>query len=119
MFDPWAPALNGEDMYSHAKALAPVMVQTTLADYVRLKRFAYMPGLVNYRPLPEMVRAVPVGEGFLDLDAFFEGLRAGGFSGYVAYEMCSPLRGGGSEANLDRTASLSLERICELIGGCA
>ncbi len=38
------------------------------------------------------------------------GLREGGFQGCVAYEMCSPLRGGGEE-NLDRTARLSLERI--------
>jgi len=33
----------------------------------------------------------------------------------VAYEMCSPLRGGGSEENLDRTARLSLERINQWI----
>ena len=117
MFDPWAPALNGEDLYESAKALAPLMVQTTIADYVRLKRFTYVPGLVNYRPLADMVRAVPVGEGFLDLTAFFRGLKEGGFNGYVAYEMCSPLRGGGSEANLDSTARLSLERIQELIDG--
>lgn len=116
MFDPWAPALHGEDLYTYAKLLAPRMVQTTLADYVRLKRFAYVPGLVNYRPLPEMVRAVPVGEGFLDLESFFKGLKEGGFDGYVAYEMCSPLRGGGGEANLDKTAKVSLEKIRELIG---
>jgi sugar phosphate isomerase/epimerase len=64
-----------------------------------------------------MVRAVPLGEGFLDLDGFFRGLRAGGFDGYVAYEMCSPLRGGGTEANLDATARTALERIRQLIGG--
>jgi len=29
----------------------------------------------------------------------------------LAYEMCSPLRGGGSEENLDRAARLSLEKI--------
>jgi sugar phosphate isomerase/epimerase len=115
MFDPWVPALHGDDMYHYARALARRMVQTTIADYVRLKRFAYMPGLVNYKPLPEMVRAVPVGEGFLDLPSFFKGLKDGGFDGYVAYEMCSPLRGGGSEENLDRTAKLSLERIKGLI----
>ncbi len=116
MFDPWVPALHGEDLYTYAKLLAPRMVQTTLADYVRLKRSAYVPGLVNYRPLPEMVRAVPVGEGFLDLESFFRGLKEGGFDGYVAYEMCSPLRGGGGEANLDKTAKVSLETIRELIG---
>lgn len=115
MFDPWSPALHGEDLRAWARRLAPRMVQTTLADYVKLKRFAYQPGLVNYRPLPEMVRAVPLGQGFLDLDGFFRGLREGGFDGVVAYEMCSPLRGGGAGTNLDRTARLSLERIRQLI----
>jgi sugar phosphate isomerase/epimerase len=115
MFDPWAPALHGDDLYAGAKLLASRMVQTTLADYVRLKRWSYMPGLVNYRSAPDMVRAVPLGDGFLDLKSFFRGLQEGGFDGYVAYEMCSPLRGGGSEANLDRTAAESLSEIQKLI----
>lgn len=117
MFDPWAPALQGEDLYACARKLAPHMAQTTIADYVRLKRWAYMPGLVNYRQLPAMVRAVPVGDGFIDLASFFKGLREGGFKGPVAYEMCSPLRGGGSEDNLDRTAKKSLNQIRALING--
>jgi len=116
MFDSWSPALHGDDLYECAKTMAPLMVQTTLADYVRLKRFRYMPGLVNYRELPEMVRAVPLGDGFIDLNAFFAGLHDGGFDGYVAYEMCSPLRGGGSMGNLDETAARSLRKIKELIG---
>ncbi len=115
MFDPWAPALHGDDLHASARLLAPRMVQTTLADYVRLKRWSYMPGLVNYRGMPDMVRAVPLGHGFLDLESFFKGLREGGFDGYVAYEMCSPLRGGGSEANLDKTASESLSEIRKLM----
>ena len=117
MFDPWSPALHGDDLYAVARQLAPRMVQTTLADYVRLPRWAYQPGLITYRRQADMLRAVPVGDGFLDLPAFFRGLRDGGFDGYVAYEMCSPLRGGGSEANLDRTAALSLRRIQKLIAG--
>jgi len=116
MFDPWSVALQGEDLYEAARRLVPRMVQTTLADYVRLKRFAYQPGLVNYKSLDAMVRAVPLGDGFLDLDGFLRGLRAGGFDGYVAYEMCSPLRGGGSEQNLDATARKSLERIQSWLG---
>jgi len=115
MFDPWSLALQGEDLYSAARRLAPRMVQTTLADYLRLKRFSYQPGLVNYRVQDAMVRAVPLGEGFLDLAGFFRGLHEGGFRGYVAYEMCSPLRGGGGEANLDATAGQSLRKIQELI----
>ena len=115
MFDPWSPALHGADLEAAARRLAPRMVQTTLADYVRLPRYAYLPGLINYRRLDDMVRAVPLGEGFLDLDGFFAGLREGGFDGYVAYEMCSPVRGGGSLENLDRTAKASLEKIRQLI----
>ncbi|NUQ66165.1 MAG: sugar phosphate isomerase/epimerase [Pirellulales bacterium] len=116
MFDPWSPALHGTDLRTAARRLAPRMVQTTLADYVRLARYAYQPGLVNYERLDDAVRAVPLGQGFLDLDGFFAGLKEGGFDGYVAYEMCSPLRGGGSEENLDRTARASLERIRQLVG---
>ncbi len=115
MFDPWAPALQGDDLYKAAKQLAPRMIQTTLADYVKLRRFAYLPGIVNYKPLPDIVKAVPIGHGFINNKAFFKGLKEGGFKGYVIYEMCSPLRGGGSEANLDRTAKLSLAAIKELI----
>jgi sugar phosphate isomerase/epimerase len=121
MFDPWSVALIGGDLYQAARRLAPRMVQTTLADYVRIERFAYEPSLVNYRRLePPTVRAVPLGEGFIDLNAFFAGLKEGGFGkdnsgGYVAYEMCSPLRGGGSETNLDAAASKSLATILQLV----
>ncbi|HEY4312547.1 MAG TPA: sugar phosphate isomerase/epimerase family protein [Pirellulales bacterium] len=118
MFDPWSVALTDGDLRQSAERLAPRMVQTTLADYVRVERFAYDPAIINYRRLePPALRAVPLGEGFLDLPVFFAGLRAGGFQGYVAYEMCSPLRGGGSEANLDAAAQKSLAHIRRLIDG--
>lgn len=120
MFDPWSVALIGGDLYRSARRLAPRMVQTTLADYVRIERYAYEPSLVNYRRLdPPAVRAVPLGEGFIDFAAFFAGLKEGGFDGYVAYEMCSPLRGGGSEANLDAAATRSLAKIREWTGSGA
>ena len=116
MYDPWSPAMNGEDLYRGARMMAPHMVQTTAADYVRLPRFRYLPALTNYAPEPAMSRAVPLGDGFIDLPAFFAGLKEGGFDGYVAYEMCSPVRGGGSEANLDDVAARSLAKIRELAG---
>ena len=37
------------------------------------------------------------------------GLRDGGFQGYVAYEMCSPMRGGPDQRNLDQYATRFLE----------
>ncbi len=118
MFDPWAPAVHGDDLRECARALAPRMVQTTLADYAKLERFRYMRGLVNYEPLAPVVRAVPLGEGFVDLEEFFAGLNEGGFSGYVTYEMCSPLRGGGSMENVDATAAKALAKIRELLRTC-
>lgn len=117
MFDPWSPGLNGEDLYRYAKLMAPRMVQTTLADYVVQRRFEYMPGLVYYREQTPMARAVALGDGALGLEEFFRGLEDGGFKGYAAYEMCSPLRGGGSEENLDRTAVKSLKKMVELVEG--
>ena len=104
-FDAWSPALRGEDLYLAAKKAAPHAVATTCADYVRLRRHTYVPELVNYRRMePDLVRAVPMGEGVNDYRAFFRGLRDGGFQGWVNYEMCSPLRGGGDEKNLDACA---------------
>jgi sugar phosphate isomerase/epimerase len=105
-FDAWSPALRGEDLYEAARQAAPHTVITTNADYIRLPRFQYQPALVNYQPAtPDLVRAVPFGEGFINYEAFFRGLIDGGFDGVATYEMCSPLRGGGSLENLDRCAS--------------
>ena len=90
--------------------MAPVTACTTNADYVKLPRYQYQPALVNYAPAtPDWVRAVPFGDGFIDYQAFFTGLKDGGFDGIATYEMCSPLRGGGSLENLDRCASRYLE----------
>jgi sugar phosphate isomerase/epimerase len=109
MFDAWAPALHGTDLVAAVRKMAPYLVHTTVADYVRRPRFRYQPNLVNYVPEPDAVRAVPLGEGFVNYPAFFRTLREIGFNGYVAYEMCSYLRGGGSETNLDRCARAFLE----------
>jgi sugar phosphate isomerase/epimerase len=105
-FDAWSPALRGEDLYRASLRAAPFTAITTNADYVRLPRFWYRPELVSYQAAePPLVRAVPFGDGFIDFEAFFRGLEEGGFDGIATFEMCSPLRGGGSLANLDRCAA--------------
>ena len=104
-FDAWAPTLIDEDVAARARELAPHVVLTTNADYVRVPRYEYRPELVNYvRSQPDLVRAVPFGEGIIDYPAFFAGLTEGGFDGLCAYEICSPIRGGGALENLDRCA---------------
>lgn len=108
-FDAWSPALRGEDLYEAARKMAPHTAITTNADYVRLPRYRYHPDATNYtRAEPDTARAVRFGEGFIDYGAFFKGLSDGGFDGIASYEMCSPLRGGGSEENLDACASAYL-----------
>lgn len=114
MFDAWAPALHGCDLVEAVRKMAPYIVHTTVADYVRRPRFSYVPSLVNYTRETDAVRAVPMGEGFIDYRGFFKALRETGYDGYVAYEMCSTLRGGGGEANLDRCARQFLEYMREL-----
>jgi sugar phosphate isomerase/epimerase len=104
-FDAWSPALRGEDLYEAAKLAAPHTAITTNADYIKMPRYRYRPELVNYETDgPELVRAVPFGTGFIDYTAFFRGLRDGGFDGLATYEMCSPIRGGGTLHNLDTFA---------------
>ena len=104
-FDAWSPALRGESLYEAAKMAAPHTIITTNADYIKVPRHRYRPELVNYeRQEVDWVRAVPFGTGFIDYPPFFKGLRDGGFDGTAVFEMCSPLRGGGSLENLDACA---------------
>jgi sugar phosphate isomerase/epimerase len=116
-FDAWSPALagvNGEELAAAARKLAPHMVYTTVADYVKHPRLRYDATVTNYVRGDDLVRAVPFGKGFIDYRAFFRGLREGGYSGYVAYEMCEVLEGGGSIENLDRTARHFLQVFREM-----
>jgi len=119
MFDAWAHApvervpggyrQDGNDLVAAVKKLAPYIVHTTVADYVHRPRYRYQPNLVNYLREPDALRAVPMGEGFIDYKSFFKALKEIGYDGYVAYEMCSYLRGGGSEENLERYARKFLD----------
>ena len=104
IFDAWAPALHGTDLVAAAAKMAPVTCHTTVADYKLRPRFQYRPALVNYEATTPWTQAVPMGEGFINYAGFLRAMRAGGYQADVAYEMCSPLLGGGSVANLDTYA---------------
>jgi sugar phosphate isomerase/epimerase len=62
-----------------------------------------------FEPILPTTRAVPVDEGFLDFAGYLSALERNGFKGAVTYEMCSPLRGGGSVENLDLYARRFVE----------
>ncbi len=109
LFDAWSPALQGVDLVEAAKVMAPLCAHTTVADYQKRPRFRYEPAVINYQALTPYAQAVEMGEGFIDYRSFLTAMSGYGFSGTVAYEMCAPLLGGGSEENLDRHARAFLE----------
>lgn len=116
MFDAWSTWLQGADLRTAARKMAPVTVHTTIADYQLRPRYRYHPAVVNYTAETPLVQAVPMGQGAIDYRQFLEGLREGGFQGGVAYEMCSPLACGGSMESLDRCARGFLEYMREGAG---
>jgi sugar phosphate isomerase/epimerase len=109
VFDAWAPALHGADLIAAARKMAPLTVQTIVANYQLRPRFRYDPAIVNFIEQKPALSAVPVDEGFIDYAAFLEALYQGGFRGNVVYEMCSPLRDGGAGPTLDRYARRFVE----------
>ncbi len=84
--------------------MKPFIVHTTADDYVRLPRYHYDSTLTNYLERETLIRAVPIREGFIDYETFFNTLREIGYQGYIVYEMCEVLEGGGDIENLDKTA---------------
>jgi sugar phosphate isomerase/epimerase len=114
--DYWSIFLRGEALGDELRRLAPAMRLTTVADYTVLPRYRYDPSLVNYREIvPPLVMAVPMGSGDMGYASFLDFLVAAGFDGWCSYEMCSPIKGGGSLENLERYAKRFLEymRECE------
>ncbi len=110
-YDPWTPTLQGfssEELRASVLKMKPYMIHTTAADYVRQPRYHYDSSLTNFMEQDAVLRAVPLGEGIIDYKTFFGALREIGYQGYIAYEMCEVLDGGGDIENLDRTARESL-----------
>jgi sugar phosphate isomerase/epimerase len=112
-YDAWSPALCDEDLTAAAARMARFTAHTTVADYQLRPRFRYHPTLVNYTKETPAVQAVPMGDGFIDYRSFFRALRENGFTGSIAYEMCSPLLDGASMETLDRYARRFLEYLKE------
>jgi sugar phosphate isomerase/epimerase len=111
-FDLWAPALQGlsaQEIRAAVLKMKPFIVHTTAAQYVRLPRYQYQDNLINFVEQESLIRAVPMAEGIIDYEAFFSVLKEIDYQGYIAYEMCAVLEGGGAIENLDKTAKKFLE----------
>jgi sugar phosphate isomerase/epimerase len=106
-WDAWSPQLEGltaAEIRRSVHRMKPHLINTIAADYVRLPRFTYQNELTNYRAQDSVMRAVPMGKGIVDYKTFIGALKEIGYRGYISYEMCEVLDGGGSIENLDRTA---------------
>jgi sugar phosphate isomerase/epimerase len=111
-WDAWSPTLEGlssEEIRESIIKLKSHIVHTIAADYIKMPRYWYENTLTNYFPDDPVIRAVPMGEGIVDYKTFFNTLKEIGYQGYIAYEMCEVLEGGGSIENLDKTAKKFME----------
>ena len=113
-FDACTPTLEDlspEEIRAAVLKMKPFIVHTTAAQYVTLPRYHYAETLINYSQDETLIRAVPIGEGIVDYETFFNSLKEIGYQGYVGYEMCAELAGGGDIENLDRTARKFLDYV--------
>ena len=113
-WDAWSPTLEGlskEELRKSILKMKPFIVNTILADYITLPRYHYEHSLTNYVNDKPVMRATPMGEGIIDYDTFVGTLKEIGYQGYLVYEMCEVLEGGGSIENLDDTARKFLDYV--------
>jgi sugar phosphate isomerase/epimerase len=111
-WDAWSPVLEGlskEQLRESILKMKPYIVNTIAADYQAHPRFAYENNLTNYSVQQPVMRAVPMGQGIINYKTWFATLKEIGYQGWVVYEMCEVLDGGGSIENLDKTAKIFLE----------
>jgi sugar phosphate isomerase/epimerase len=111
-WDAWSPSLEGlnaEQLRESVLKMKPFLANTIAADYVSHPRFSYVNNLTNYQDEQAVMRAVPMGQGIIDYKTWFTALKEIGYQGWVVYEMCEVLDGGGSIENLDKTAKIFLE----------
>jgi len=115
-WDAWSPTLEGltsEEIRQSILKMKPFIINTIAADYVRMPRYHYEHELTNYLRQDDVLRAVPMGEGIIDYKTFINTLKEIGYQGYICYEMCEVLNGGGSVENLDKTAKAFLQYVSQ------
>jgi sugar phosphate isomerase/epimerase len=111
-WDAWSPVLEGltlEQQRESILKMKPFIINTIVADYVSHPRYSYINNLTNYQAEQPVMRAVPAGQGIIDYKNWMNTMKEIGYQGWVVYEMCEVLDGGGSIENLDKTAKIFLD----------
>jgi len=108
---------TGEPFEKAVAEVGSLMIYSTASDQIhRTVAFHNAPStfkMTGYYTLTRLI-AVPAGDGVVDYRAFFMALKKIGYDSYMAYEICAPIRGGGSEANLDQCAKKSQAHLREI-----
>lgn len=102
--------MTGESLEKAVADVGSLIAYSTASDHIhRTVSFHNAPSTFKMMGFYTLNRSltVPVGEGKVDYRTFLRALKKVGYDSYMAYEICSPIRGGGSEANLDRCAKQS------------
>ena len=117
--DPAYVAITGVSLDKAVHDVANLIVLSTFND------FKFRPFVMWGRPatpymslgsyLVNRWQNVPIGEGEVDYKTFIRALLEVGYEGWLGYEICGPISGGGSEENLDRRARKSLENMKVLV----
>lgn len=105
---------TGVPLEKAVEEVGSLIVYSTASDHksypVSFHNHPSISRLPGYYTLMRSV-TLPAGEGETDYLTFFRALKRVGYDSYMAYEICSPIQGGGSEANLDRCAKQSLAHL--------
>lgn len=110
-----AELLNwADEPYAEAvHEVGDLIVYSTTGDHIS------RPGATERTPAGVITRlvwrGVPLGEGGADWRAFIGALKEIGYDGFLAYEICGPMTGGGEEQNLDSIARTSLQYMRKIL----
>jgi sugar phosphate isomerase/epimerase len=106
--------MNGVAIEQAVAEVGDLIVHSHTSDHRLRPTMERLPGGRGYTHAVRS-KTTFLGEGEVDYPSFVSALRAVGYGGYLSYEMCSPMPGGGSEANLDRGARTALTCMSKLL----
>lgn len=99
---------HGEPIHETVLKFGNLVCHSHLTDFARRVKYRYLPEIVAFEENGQEFVGITPGQGPTDYHEFVSALREISYSGWLSYEMCSPLVGGGSEENLDRCATETL-----------
>jgi len=110
---------QGEPIRATVLRFRGLIAHSHLTDFIRRPVHRYDPGAIAFEEIGVEAIGVVPGDGPTDYREFVGALKEIGYAGWLSYEMCSPLVGGGSEENLDRNGRRTIEymrRLFEELG---